>query len=423
MKHSKEKKSPRSQKGFSKGKNHDQRRCGPIMIEDILTDAVQLSSKDVTVREMVIRTDPTNDSSPVIKRKFHPLNNPETILEVLEGILMIKQGVLGNNVTTGPLQYAYWRNCLEGTALAKFNEFTVAVGTETSAHLIQVEQRLVTHFAPREVLSQQARYIRYKMVKPYATTTRQYVGAVHTLNEKMEQLPPNFNADQKVPATELLDILASKAPKSHKELMTDHGFDPQSATIERFVEICERAETKEALKNKGKTQHFESDDDSISSGGPKKKPKKKTSSNKHGTARSRYYCRHHGPNGTHDSKECKVLLAEKGEKSDWKKTSKGEKYKDYKSKFAKKQRELNILQSETKKEKAKWIKMHKALRNQNTSDGEISEGDASLKRPSKRSDRTFMPKEETQRNASESENSSSSSSDDNSNSSSSSDSE
>jgi hypothetical protein len=29
--------------------------------------------------------------------------------------------------------------------------------------------------------------------------------------------------------------------------MTDHSFDPQTATTAEFVEICERAETKEAL--------------------------------------------------------------------------------------------------------------------------------------------------------------------------------
>jgi hypothetical protein len=48
-----------------------------------------------------------------------------------------------------------------------------------------------------------------------------------------------------------MDILASKATKSHKEIMTDHGFDPQTATTDKFVEICEHAETKKALKNKG----------------------------------------------------------------------------------------------------------------------------------------------------------------------------
>jgi len=67
------------------------------------------------------------------------------------------------------------------------------------------------------------------------------------LNQTLKKLPPNFNAAQKVPDTDIMDILTSKAPKAHKELMTDHGFDPQTESIDRFVEICERAETKEAL--------------------------------------------------------------------------------------------------------------------------------------------------------------------------------
>jgi hypothetical protein len=37
--------------------------------------------------------------------------------------------------------------------------------------------------------------------------------------------------------------------------MTDHGFDPQTATTAEFVEICERAETKEALQNRDKKSH------------------------------------------------------------------------------------------------------------------------------------------------------------------------
>jgi hypothetical protein len=176
MKHSKKDNDQRIQKGFSKGKKQDIQRPGPIVIEDILAEAKPFSKYDMSIREMIMRTDPTNEASPTIKRRFKPLDNPKQILEVLQGIHIIKEGVIGNNVTTGPLQYSFWRGCLEGTVLRKFNEFQVAVGTETSAHLIQVEQRLVTHFAPREVLSQQARYIRYIMKKPHDSTTRQYVG-------------------------------------------------------------------------------------------------------------------------------------------------------------------------------------------------------------------------------------------------------
>jgi len=159
MKHSKKENDPRSQKGFSKGKNHDLKRLGPIMIEDILAEATVFNKHDVTIREMMMRTDPTNDSSPVIKRRFKPMDNPTLILEVLQGILLIKEGVVGNNVTKGPLQYQFWRGCLEGTALRKFNEFGLAVGTETSAHLLIVEQRLVTFFSPQKVLTNQTRYI------------------------------------------------------------------------------------------------------------------------------------------------------------------------------------------------------------------------------------------------------------------------
>ena len=88
------------------------------------------------------------------------------------------------------------------------------------------------------------------MRKPYHdVSTRQYVGAIHTLNNTLKQLPPSFNASQKIPDSNM-DILASNAPKSHKELMiTDQGLDPQTATIDHFMEICERAETKEALQS------------------------------------------------------------------------------------------------------------------------------------------------------------------------------
>ena len=199
-------------KGFSKGKQGDIKRLGPIMVEEILCNAAPFKKNDISIREMVMRTDPSNDSSPVIKRRFKPMDNPASVLEVLQGILIIKEGVIGNNVTTGPLQYAYWRGCIEGTFLRKFEEFASQVGTETSIHLYDVEKRLVGYFAPREVLSQQARYIRYKMRKPKDATTRQYVGAVHTLNNHLEKLPPAFAAGQKIPITDLMDILASKAP-------------------------------------------------------------------------------------------------------------------------------------------------------------------------------------------------------------------
>jgi hypothetical protein len=60
MKHSKKEKKP---EGFSKGKSNDRKRQGPIMIEEILDGAPAFSKYDLTIREMAMRTDPSNSDS------------------------------------------------------------------------------------------------------------------------------------------------------------------------------------------------------------------------------------------------------------------------------------------------------------------------------------------------------------------------
>ena len=39
---------------------------------------------------------------------------------------------------------------------------------------------IVTYFVPKECLSKQKRYLRYKMIKPHRLTMKQYVGLVRT---------------------------------------------------------------------------------------------------------------------------------------------------------------------------------------------------------------------------------------------------
>lgn len=68
-------------------------------------------------------------------------------------------------------------------------------------------------------------------------STRQYVGAVHTLNNTLEQLPLTFDASQKIPDSNIMDILASNAPKSHKEVMMGQGFDPQDKVLLQVQQI------------------------------------------------------------------------------------------------------------------------------------------------------------------------------------------
>ena len=137
------------------------------MIEDVMCEETHFSKSDTTIREMMTRADPTNDASPVIKRRFKPLDNPSTVLELVKGIHQIKEGVAGVNVTTGPNQYNFWRGCLTGAALARFNMCaTQVLGNETAPNLVHVERRLTVCFTPREVLRDQGRCMCLQMRKP-----------------------------------------------------------------------------------------------------------------------------------------------------------------------------------------------------------------------------------------------------------------
>jgi hypothetical protein len=132
--------------------------------------------------------------------------------------------------------------------------------------------------------------------------------------------------------------------------MTDHGFDPQTATLEEFVEICERQETKEAIRKRPACTS-----DSDSSVEELRHKKKKHQKNPKPDKRQEFCCKEHGPNPAHDSIDCKVLKGRK--KKDWKDKDESEnKYSDYKLKHKKKHAELDLLQMQAKQEKAKWKK-------------------------------------------------------------------
>ena len=102
---------------------------------------------------------------------------------------------------------------------------------------------LFTYFGPNECLSKQKRYLRYNMIKPCRLTTKQYVGLFRDLNSSMAQLTPLIKDSQMLDESELVDSLANKVPISHKAMLVNQSFIPETATLETFFEHCELAET------------------------------------------------------------------------------------------------------------------------------------------------------------------------------------
>ena len=162
---------------------------------------------------------------------------------------------------------------------------------------------VVTYSGPNGCLSKQKHYLCYKMIKPRRLTTRQYVGLVRDLNSRMDQLPPLFEDSQVLEESELVDFLANKAPRSHKAMLINQGFNSETSTLETFVEHCERAETTDDI---ARAKFAASDEESE----PRKKKRTKAKDD-HGKKRkmrsTKQYCFLHGENTIHTSRECNFL--------------------------------------------------------------------------------------------------------------------
>jgi hypothetical protein len=143
--------------------------------------------------------------------------------------------------------------------------------------------------------------------------------------------------------------------------MIEQGVNPEtSSTVEEFVEISERWETKENIYQERK--HFFNSHDNSSSDDERHRNEQKQ---KHPKARNHqsnpnrkeFHCTEHGRNSTHNSSDCKVIHGKQANEDAWKNKDKSEN--NYKSKDKNKSCKLNVLQMETKCEKAKWTKAHK----------------------------------------------------------------
>ena len=62
------------------------------------------------------------------------------------------------------------------------------------------------------------------------------------LNLIMEKMPPLFNDTQQLDEYEIVDLLAKKAPRTHKARMISQGLNPKTGDLATFVEHFERDE-------------------------------------------------------------------------------------------------------------------------------------------------------------------------------------
>jgi hypothetical protein len=79
----------------------------------------------------------------------------------------------------------------------------------------------------------------------------------NNLNALCAQLPPAFD--------ELIINIASKAPKPHKKMLIQQGYNPENDSMADLINYCERAETTENVEHGAKSSSRKAQPESSSS--------------------------------------------------------------------------------------------------------------------------------------------------------------
>eukprot|EP00957_Ditylum_brightwellii_P156710 11928196-Ditylum_brightwellii.AAC.1 len=128
---------------------------------------------------------------------------------------------------------------------------------------------------------------------------KEWVARVSELNGYLKDFPAhNGNPTQPLDADELLDILEYRLPASWCREFTVQGFDPVDQGLQQFVEFCTRLESCEPSKDGPKGEK----PTKLKTAGKRKAEVLTTPTSSAGT--TRFHCKMHGPNMTHNTKDC-----------------------------------------------------------------------------------------------------------------------
>ena len=131
-------------------------------------------------------------------------------------------------------------------------------------------------------------------------------------------MPTLFNVNQQLDKSEIVDLLANIAPRTHKATRISQGFNTGTGYLATFVENCERAETTDNIA----MAKFSASDEDIETMKNKNRSKKTKERTYRGKKRhkdssrknSSLYCIPHGLKTIHTSREWKLLTERAAEK-------------------------------------------------------------------------------------------------------------
>jgi hypothetical protein len=171
----------------------------------------------------------------------------------------------------------------------------------TLAIICEALQHMITMLMPEHILQHTKRYLHCKCCKP--TNMKVCMFYNHSSNmvlNKLHCLPP-FGNNQLLAMDEVVDILLFATPNSWQVKMEGQNWDPMVHTPTEVIDFMECLESAKAMDCRSTIMTNSKD--------KKKSAKKKNgnnnnSNNNGGFDDNPYYCKVHGHNNSHNTKQC-----------------------------------------------------------------------------------------------------------------------
>lgn len=227
--------------------------------------------------------------------------------EFIQTVIALEKIFKGQDITTGPEQYAMCRKVFQNEALTAFNNAVTVIGNETVNNLKLVFKKVAATVFPLKSYFTQKQAMRRFMRKPKDMKIRDYVDRLMEINSYLVHFPVKDGEDAatSLPKEEMMDILLFGIPNNWQKKIVELGFDSIAHTPQEFVEICERISYGETIDNgqNAKTKQ------NAGNKGAKLQPNSSRKNSTKKSNNSEKYCPLHKTHG-HDANECKVLLAQ-----------------------------------------------------------------------------------------------------------------
>ena len=130
------------------------------------------------------RTDTTDETSSSYNLHI-PYFSTGTPEEWLRFVRNLSKVYVGQNLTTGPQQYACIRRLLDDNSLTVFELSAAELDNPTVLNAEAILKNLRDQLFPQRALQQQKRYMRRSLRKPRTISIRMYINRVLELNDQL----------------------------------------------------------------------------------------------------------------------------------------------------------------------------------------------------------------------------------------------